>query len=393
MNTLSLSHSLSRALPGVLLRGLCLMGVWVLTGCSLFSKSDERYEPAPLTAYEAGATTQLVWRAAPGSGMGVGFAPTVVGDAVYAATANGGVGKYELASGRPIWQTRTQARLSAGVGSDGLVTAVVSAQGEVIAFDDSGKEVWRNRASSEVSIPPVVGDGVVVVRSGDYRIQAFNAQTGERLWSLQRPGPPLALRTTTRMVIEQGLVLTGLPGGRLLAIDALGGSVRWEGVVASPKGASDLERLTDVVGAPHLVGPLLCAVAYQGRIACFDMTAGGRPAWSRDFSSTAGMTVDGRIAFVPDASGVLHAFALDGGGNLWKQDALRNRRLSAPAALEAAVAVGDLDGYVHFLAPHDGHLLARVSLGRGAITAPLTATPYGVLVQDGNGGLAMIAVR
>jgi len=376
----------------VLARGLCVTSAVVLSGCGVFSSFDERYDPAPLTNYEPAATVQVVWRASPGSGTGVGFAPQVVDDAVYAATANGGVGKYELATGRPIWQTRTDVRLSAGVGSDGIVTAVASPWGDVIAFDDQGQERWRSRATSEVTIPPLVGDGVVVVRSGDYRIQAFNAETGERIWSLQRPGPALALRTSTRMVMEQGLVLTGLPGGRLMAIDALSGNVRWEGIVASPKGASDLERLTDVVGSPQLVGPLLCAAAYQGRIACFDMAAGGRPAWARDFSSASGMTVAGNLAFASDVSGAVYGFALDGGGNLWKQHALRNRELSAPAVVDGTVAVGDRDGYVHFLAPHDGSLLARVAAGKGPIAAPLQATPQGVLVQDGNGSLALISV-
>jgi len=376
----------------ILARGFCLLGALALSGCSVFSSYDERYDPAPLTTYEPGATAQVVWRASPGSGMGVGFAPIVVAEAVYAAAVNGGVGKYELATGRPLWQTRTNVRLSAGVGSDGIVTAVASPWGDVIAFDDNGAEIWRSRATSEVTIPPAVGDGVVVVRSGDYRIQAFNAETGERLWSLQRPGPALALRTSTRMVIEQGLVLTGLPGGRLMAIDAMTGSVRWEGIVASPKGASDLERLTDVVGSPQLVGPLLCATAYQGRIACFDMSAGGRPAWAKDFSSASGMTVAGNLAFASDVNGAVYGFALDGGGNLWKQSALRNRQLSAPAVVNGVVAVGDLDGYVHFLAPHDGRLLARVTAGKGPIAAPLAATPQGVLVQDGNGGLALISV-
>lgn len=385
MKTLGLRRALAR--------GFCAAGVLALSGCSMFSSHDERYDPAPLTAYEPGATAQTVWRASPGSGMGVGFAPAVVGDAVYAAAANGGVAKYDLASGKVLWQARANVRLSAGVGSDGIVTAVASPQGDVIAFDDAGKELWRSRATSEVTIPPLVSDGVVVVRSGDYRIQAFNAETGERIWSLQRPGPALSLRTSTRMVMEQGLVLTGLPGGRLMAIDAATGSVQWEGIVASPKGASDLERVTDVVGSPQLAGPLLCAAAYQGRITCFDMSTGGRPAWAKDFSSASGMVTAGSFAFAPDVHGLVYGFALDGGGNIWKQSALRNRQLSAPAVVNGAIAVGDMDGYVHFLAPQDGRLLARVSAGSGPITAPLQSTQYGVLVQDGDGRLALISVN
>ncbi|MCH3719238.1 PQQ-binding-like beta-propeller repeat protein, partial [Campylobacter lari] len=82
------------------------------------------------------------------------------------------------------------------------------------------------------------------VRSGDYRIQAFDANNGERLWSVQRPGPALALRSAAQMVLAEGLVITGLPGGKMMAIASDSGNVQWEGTVATPRGASDLERLT-----------------------------------------------------------------------------------------------------------------------------------------------------
>ena len=113
---------------------------------------------------------------------------------------------------------------------------------------------WKVRATSDVTIPPVVGYGIVVVRSGDYRIQAFDANSGERVWNVQRPGPSLALRSVSQMVLAEGLVITGLPGGKLMAIASDSGNVQWEGTVATPKGASDLERLTDVVGAPRIAG-------------------------------------------------------------------------------------------------------------------------------------------
>lgn len=102
-------------------------------------------------------------------------------------------------------------QLSAGVGSDGVTTAVVARDGTVIALDETGEVKWRAKATSDVSIPPIVGFGVVVVRSGDYRIQAFNAQNGERVWSIQRPGPSLALRAASRMILAEGLIITAIP--------------------------------------------------------------------------------------------------------------------------------------------------------------------------------------
>ncbi len=376
------------------LRGaMAVSAALALGGCGLFSSDDGRYDPADLTQYDAGISATVNWEASVGSGGGIGFAPVVAGDAVYAAAPNGRVGKFDLLSGREIWRADVDTRLSAGVGSDGVITVVATPQGEVIALDDQGQVKWRSRATSEVSVPPAVGYGVVVVRSGDYRIQAFNAENGDRLWSVQRPGPALALRSSSQMMLAEGMVITGMPGGKLLAIQASTGSVQWEGTVATPRGSSDLERVTDVVGSPRAVGRLLCAASYQGRVACFDVSAGGRTQWAKDLSSSAGLAVDDRFVYVPDHHSVVYGYALEGGGNIWRQDALRNRRLSSPAVLGRAVALGDYDGYVHFLAREDGHLLARVSVGGGAIVSPPQATSQGVLVQTGRGDLVMISVN
>lgn len=372
---------------------LFLAGALTLGGCSMFSNDDGRYTPSPLTEYAPGMSVRQVWSASIGSGSGLGFAPSIVGESVYAAAPDGSVGKFDLASGRVIWKGSAGMKLSAGAGSDGTTTVVASPDGDVIAFDDTGKIKWKVRATSDVTVPPVVGYGIVVVRSGDYRIQAFDIKNGERVWSVQRPGPALALRSSSQMVLAEGLVITGLPGGKLLAIAADSGNVQWEGTVATPKGGSDLERLTDVVGVPRIAGALMCAVAYQGRIVCFDVSAGGRPIWAKDFSSVSGMILDDRFAYSPDQNSVVSAFALDNGANVWKQAALKNRRVTAPALLGSAVAVGDLDGYVHFLSRSDGSLKARLSVGGGAVVSPPQSTPQGVLVQTGNGNLVMIGTN
>jgi len=363
-----------------------------LAGCGLFG-GDNRYKPSPLTSFLPELATQTAWKTQVGSGSGLGFAPTIVEGAVYAATPDGSVAKVDLQTGGVVWRATVDKRLSAGVGSDGKITAVVTREGAVVALDETGQVKWRAQATSDVSVPPVVGYGVVVVRSGDYRVQAFNAETGDRIWSVQRPGPALALRAPARMILLEGLVVTAIPGGKLLGINAVSGEVQWEGTVAVPKGSTDLERVIDVVGAPVVLGQVMCAVSYQGRIVCFDIAAGGRPAWFKDFSSLAGLTLDNRHVYAPSQTDVVTALSLQNGAVVWTQEALSNRKLTSPAAVGAAVALGDFEGNVHFLAQDDGRMLARVSVGGGVIRSPLLATPQGVLVQTGDGALVMLALK
>ena len=378
--------------PRVVRASVVVLSALIMSACSMFSSSDTRYDPVELTQYEPEIAAQTRWSAPIGGGSGCGFAPTVVGEAAYAATPNA-VAKVDLASGRVLWRSTPDVTLTAGAGSDGSTTAVAAGDGTVIAYDESGAEKWRAKATSAVFVPPVVGNGMVIVRSTDYRIQAFDAATGEYRWDVQRPGPALALKTSMQMVATEGLVISGLPSGRLIAINATNGSVQWEAPVSVSRGATDLERISDVVGAPQVVGPLLCGVTYQGRMTCFDITQGGAPAWDISFSSHVGMGHDGRYAFAPDQRDVVHAIDLRSGQPVWAQDALRNRRLTAPAVVAAAVAVADLDGYVHFLSRSDGRLLGRLSVGGGAVVSPPVGTQAGVLVQTGNGNLVLVGVN
>lgn len=364
--------------------------VLAVAGCSMFSSSDSRYEPAELTQYPAAVAARQAWSVSIGNGSGFGFAPTVVGDSTYAATPNGNVAKVALNSGQILWQTQAGMRLSAGAGSDGQTTAVAAPDGTVVAFDDQGREKWQAKATSEVNIPPVVGAGVVAVRSSDYRIQAFDANSGELRWSVQRPGPALALKTTMQMLIIDDLLVTGLPSGKLMIIDASAGNVQWEGTVSVSQGATDLERISDVVGSPEIQGPLLCGVTYQGRMACFDISQGGRSVWAQRFSSTTGMATDHVHAYAANQRDTVVALNLIDGNEVWRQDALRNRRLTAPAVVPQAVVVGDLEGYVHFLARENGQLLGRLQVGGGAVVSPLVDTPRGVLVQTSAGNLVMV---
>ncbi len=369
------------------------LGASVLAGCSMFSASNPRYEPVPLTEYPAGVSASVAWNVSIGRDGGSGFVPQVVGDSVYAAAPNGSIVKVALGTGAIQWRADAGTELSAGVGSDGHVTAVAARDGTVIAFDEQGGEKWRTRASSQVDIPPAVGAGIVAVRSSDYRIQAFDAETGEALWNVQRPGPALALKTSMQMLILENMLLSGLPNGRLIAIDAASGAVQWEGTVTVSRGATDLERISDIVGAPQVQGPLLCGAAYQGHIVCFDITQGGRPIWEQPFSSTAGITTDPHHVYAVNQRDVVFAYGLTNGQEAWKQEGLRNRRLSGPAVVPQALAVGDYEGYVHFLSRSDGSLLGRVQVGGGAIVSPLVGSERGVLVQTGNGNLILVGVN
>jgi outer membrane protein assembly factor BamB len=191
----------------------------------------------------------------------------------------------------------------------------------------------------------------------------------------------------------QDLVLTGMPGGRLLAIVPGSGAVVWEGIVAVPRGASDLERVNDVVGQPLVMGDLLCAVAYQGRVACFNAAEGGRTMWANNISSIVGLAADEARVYVPDNRDRVHAYGLQEGEPIWVQDALLNRRLTEPAVVGSSLVTGDLEGYVHALSSTTGDLAGRLNIGGSAMFAPVQTFNGGALVQAGDSSVVFIRLN
>ncbi|MCX7891956.1 MAG: outer membrane protein assembly factor BamB [Burkholderiales bacterium] len=346
---------------------------------------------APLPPFTESVKTRVLWQAGAGGSGGYLFSPAVAGERVYAAAADGSVVALDAATGRQVWRVNAGSRLSAGVGASADLVVVGSEEGDAIAFDADGELRWRARVSSEVLAPPLVTGDLVVVRAADNRIFALDARDGRRRWVYQRSLPPLAVRSPVGVSAGGGLIFAGFSGGRMVALAPANGAVRWEGNVAVPRGTTELERVTDVVGQPWVGDREVCAVAFQGRLTCFDL-ANGTPAWTRELSSTSGVFGDARRIYASDDKGAVHALDRATGRSLWKQDKLAFRRLSAPLPLRREVAVADVQGYVHLLANDTGAFVGRVATDGSPIGTNPVPLGAGFLVQTRNGAVYAVAV-
>ena len=347
--------------------------VVLLAACSAPEKAKQ---------LDLGPNTPLIGiRSAWSSNIGsVGFPLEIraVDNLIYVAGTDGNVAAIDARTGGDLWRVSLGVKLSAGVGSDGRYSAVVSRDNELIALD-AGKEIWRQQLGAVTLTAPLVAGGRIFALSGDRSISAFDAATGRKLWQQQRSGDALVLgRPGIVMAIGDTLV-TGL-GGRLVGVNPLNGKVRWEAQVASSRGTNEVERLVDLVSGVTRQGNQVCVRAFQSAVGCVDATKGS-VVWSKAASGATGVDGDGADVFGTESDGKVIAWKRLDGERMWVSDRLRFRSLTGPVLVGRSIVIGDESGTLHFLSRQDGAPLNRVPTDG----SPLQSTP--VLV-----GQTLIAV-
>ena len=375
-------------MTGFVNRGAALLLAAALGGCSMlpswFGSGTEKPKPAELGPNTALIQVRSAWTARIGK-VDFPLAVNVNGTTVAVASSDGTVSQFDAATGRQLWRASAGAPVSAGVGGDGKLAAVITRTNEVVTFSGGAEPAWRQKLSAQSYTAPFVAGGRVFVLGGDRSVSAFDGQTGRRLWSQQRPGEPLVLRQSGVMLAVGDTLVVGL-AGRLVGLNPLNGSVRWEAPIATPRGTNDVERLVDLVGTVSRVGNSVCARAFQTRVGCVEAERGA-VLWTKPASGAEGVHGDEQLVFGTESDGKLVAWRRDNGERAWMTDRLLHRGLTAPLALGRSVAVGDSTGLVHMLSRQDGTPLNRLTTDGTAVAAPPVLAGNTMVVVTSGGGV------
>ncbi|TDR77772.1 outer membrane protein assembly factor BamB [Paludibacterium purpuratum] len=372
---------------------LVLLSTSMLGGCASWFQASSRPAPTELSAIQSIQSLKVQWSASLRSDTPGSFLPVYDRGEVLVADSEGGIRTFNADTGRETARLDLKRTLSAGVGVAGNILLVGTDDGYLLAVDRaSGKTLWQQRLTSVMLEAPAVGGQVAIVRTNDDRLTGFQIADGKQLWSQAHFQPELTVRNVGSLsAVGSDAVLAGLAGGKLQVLAQQTGNVLWEGVVASPKGATELERVSDVVSHPQYANQQVCAVAYQGRVACFDARSGNLM-WAREVSSSRAIALDERNVYVTDENDSVLAYDRQTGRNVWKQDALKYRGVSGPAMLGRFVLVVDAQGYAHLLSNESGSIVGRVGIGTDGQTAQPVSLGTSALVKGSNGRLAMLSL-
>jgi len=361
------------------------MAIGLLAGCSTFSSmfGAEKPKPKELEPIVAPITVRPVWNQSIGA---VQFPLTVAvnGNVLTLAASDGDVLAVEADSGRAVWRANVGAKISAGVGSDGSIAAVVTRDGELVALE-GGRVKWKKVVGVRVATAPLVAGGRIFVLGVDRTVHAYDASDGIKLWQVQRPGDALTLSQTGVIVPFKNTLVVG-QGPRMAGFDPVSSSLRWEAPLGSPRGANEVERLADLIGPVVRSGDLICARSFQAAVGCVDAQL-GNVAWTKAIGGTDAVSGDAELLFGADASDRINAWRTATGDSAWTSEALMFRGLGAPAAVGQSVVFGDSTGTLHWFSRAKGESQARVTTDGNAISTPPVSVGGLLIVVTRGGGV------
>jgi outer membrane protein assembly factor BamB len=373
-----------------LLLPLSLGVLLIAAGCS---KDKDVEPPAKLLDFPATLPVKKIWSDGLGGGkkqvvLRLGLGPALDNGLVFAANHKGELLAVSLESGRRAWVKKLKLPLSAGPAARFGMVVVGTSKGVIIALDGaSGRELWRAKVNSELLSAPAIGENMVVFRSVDGRLHGFDAHNGKELWSVEQQVPRLSLRGTAIPIIAKDVAISGFDNGKVMAVSLNTGDTLWDTTLASPHGRTELDKLNDIDSTVRVVGDNVFATGYQGRTAMLALDS-GQLWWSHDMSSYRGLAVDDQNLFVTQSDGVVVAMRQRDGAEVWRNEKIRRRGLTAPVVLGSAIAIADYQGYVHYLDKNTGVLVARVRTSKQRVSNPPVGADNIVVVLTDGGTLA-----
>jgi len=347
-------------------------------------------------------------------------APPIVADGkVFALGADLMISAADMKSGEILWQqsaatltTEPNFGLSRLWGSDersadlrdGTGGGVAYGRGRVIATTgfgeimalngDTGEILWRVQNAVPFSNAPTVRGNRIFVASQDSRLQAFDIESGERLWEHLAITEQATIIGATSVAVNEQVVIAGFNSGEVVALSPVNGNVLWtDSLTSRGTQVTPLSKLNAIVGRPVIDRDRVIVTSHGGRTATIDIRTGER-IWTTDVGSIETPWVMGDYILVMSLEGTLVALSREQGRVRWltqlpsfedEDDREGRIRWAGPLLAGGQVILASSDGRLVTLNPTSGEIIGFQNIDEPVNVSPVVAdgTLY-VLTDEGS---------
>jgi len=326
--------------------------------------TSDRKQP-PASFFEVDWWTPLVepvaWEYAPREFA----APAVDPDSgnIIALTRDGFV-RAVAPGGKVVWNFKTGNRFSAGALVHEGIAYVPGGDGVLYALDArKGDLKWKYEAGEPLATTPVLSDALLLVASESDTLFAVDIQTGKWVWQYRRDPPSgFTIHGVSTPTLKDGTVYIGFADGFVVALDAQGGTAKWEKSLAG--GATEFLD----VDTPPVVDDAgrLYVASYQGGLYALSAETGDME-WSSAVAGLTSLMARGEIVFAV-GDGRVDAYLAETGRILWSHS-LGERAGRAPVLARGMLLVPNQRSLL-FMDPRTGQSRLAWDPGEGISAAP-----------------------
>ena len=376
---------------------LPLLTSLLLLSCS--AKSNN-LPPTPLQENQPkDVNISIKWQQETGNGnnglLNYKLSPYIKNNVVYAPNEDGELFALNLNNGSILWKHKIKENISSQPNATSNMVIFGTKQGDLYSLNSKdGQEIWKTNIPSTLVSQPTIYKNFIYLQTHDGSISKYKLTTGTKIWQQTNVIPKLMLNYNSSPFIVNGNVMIGTSYGTLLGYMLSNGSRTINIPIAIPKGQSQAQRMVDITANPIVYNDYLIISSYQGALVVLNKDT-GKMIWAKKSSIINNITVNKNIIYTTQSNGELIAFNINNGQEIWKENILKYRKITAPTYYKGMIIVADYEGNVFFFNAINGKYLGMKQITKGliknsGIKGELIATKDGIVIEDNNGVVYLI---
>lgn len=281
-----------------------------------------------------------------------------------------------------------------GLAYAGGTVFVTSGFGLVSALDAAtGKVKWQQKMDASGSGAPSVSGGLVYVVSRDNSAWAIDAVTGRVKWRLSGTPSQDGIVGVSSPAVTDRLVLLPFASGEVVAALKKGGARTWSSLISGERAGRAYSLVTDITGEPVVKNGVIYTGNPAGRTVAINLS--GERLWTAKEGAVNPVWATGGSVFLVSDEAQLVRLDAETGERIWGvplpyyTKAKTRKRKAIYASFGPVLAGGKLwvassDGVMRGFNPVDGALVGQVAIPGGAATRPVVVNGTAYLVsRDG----------
>lgn len=264
--------------------------------------------------------------------------------------------------------------------------------GDLVAFDaKTGQRLWSKNVGIPIYDSPVASGGRVFVSSQDNHFHAFSEEDGHELWDHQGISEPAGILVSTSASVSGDFVVVPYTSGELYALRVQNGRPAWSDMLTRTGNASALSSLDDIAARPVIDRDRVIAIGHSGVMAAIDIDSGER-IWTRDIGGVQTPWVAGDYIYVLSGDHKLICLTRKEGRIKWITDLPKltdpTDEDSDPAIWAGPVLVSNRlllisnSGKMVSVSPYTGEMLGRIHIEGGSYISPVVADGMVYVITD-----------